>query len=69
MSRLTRAMEERLFKVPAAIGPRGKGARGCGYHTGEVVNFGENGSVIARPKDYEEAAPLRAAPTIRSGTH
>ena len=50
-------MDERLFKLPAAIGPRGKGARGCGYHTGEVVNFGENGSVIARPKDYEEAAP------------
>jgi hypothetical protein len=43
-------MDERLFKLPAAIGPRGKVAR-LGVPAKVLLL---SGSVITRPKDYKE---------------
>jgi hypothetical protein len=48
-------MDERLFKLPAAIGPRGKVAR-LGVPAKVLLL---SGSVITRPKDYEEVERLR----------
>ena len=58
-------MDERLFKLPAAIGPRGKVAR-LGVPAKVLLL---SGSVITRPKDYEEVERLRASLGYDSGTH
>jgi hypothetical protein len=58
-------MDERLFKLPAAIGPPGKVAR---LRVPARCCFWRD-SVIASPKDYGEAERLRASLRYDSGTH